>query len=153
MRIFWSLDNLLVHPVSKAMFASVKIKWPKYLIGFAVHIKSWCFRFNLLLMSPIHIIIVLSLFDFGPATFPNKDNSSKISSKGLVLILAIANKKKYPDVSFPGAMWDRAVATSFLARERGWPVKRACTCTWIGLRLSSCDQYNGSLAKTTHLDF
>ena len=52
---------------------------------------------------------------------------------------------------FPGAMWDRAVATSFPARERGWPVKRARTCTCIGLRLSSCDQYrdNGSLAKTT----
>ena len=59
-------------------------------------------------------------------------------------------REKYPDVTFPGAMWDRAMATSFPARERGGPVKRACTCTCIGLRLSSCDQHNGSLAKTTH---
>ena len=59
-------------------------------------------------------------------------------------------RKKYPDVTFPRAMWDRAVATLFPARERGWPVKRARTCTCIGLRLSSCDQHNGSLAKTTH---
>ena len=35
-------------------------------------------------------------------------------------------------------------------RERGWPVKRARTCTCIGLRLPSCDQHNGSLANTTH---
>ena len=27
--------------------------------------------------------------------------------------------KKYPDVTFLGAMWDCAVATSFSARERG----------------------------------
>ena len=61
-------------------------------------------------------------------------------------------KKKYPDVMFPGAMWDRAVATSFPARERGVTVKRARTSTCIGLplRLSSCDQHNGSLAKMTH---
>ena len=59
-------------------------------------------------------------------------------------------RKKYPDVTFPGALWDRAVATSFPARKQGWPVKRARTCTCIGLRLSSCDQHNGSLAKTTH---
>ena len=31
-------------------------------------------------------------------------------------------RKKYPDVTFPGAMWDRAVATSFPARKRRWPV-------------------------------
>ena len=62
-------------------------------------------------------------------------------------------RKKYPDVTFPGAMWDIAVATSFPARERGWLVKRARTCTCIGLRLSSCDQYNGSLAKNDPLDF
>ena len=59
-------------------------------------------------------------------------------------------RKKYLDVTFPGAMWDRAVATSFPARERGWPVKRARTCTCIGLRLSLCWSHNGSLAKTTH---
>ena len=28
-------------------------------------------------------------------------------------------RKKYRDVMFPGAMWDRAVATSFPAHERG----------------------------------
>ena len=65
-------------------------------------------------------------------------------------------RKKYPDVSFPGAMWDRAVATSFPARERGWPVKRARTLylNWFMFSIvRPGDQYNGSLAKTTHLDF
>ena len=66
-------------------------------------------------------------------------------------ILAIANTKKIPGCyvsrCYVGSCGGNIVSG---VHERGWPVKRARTCTCIGLRLSSCDQHNGSLAKTTH---